>query len=196
MGEKNDNGVIQTTTEPNENNEYSEIITGKNVIKTFFMNVSNWWKSTNFFIWWKDIFNFFAFKREMREEKKDADSIFNKLKMKTNLIGNVVYTQYNFSDNDLMWADYDSQKMCMRKFKEIAEYFTEKIMWGEYVVGDVMNFTTETGEPTMSYMYIFKYEPILFSWKGLFKWIGIILGVGAIISVIVLVSIFILYGNL
>lgn len=190
MKEKMDNGVIKTIDAEIEKKENTVEMTGGNVIKTFFSNISAWWKSTGFYIWWEDIFNFFRFRKEIREEKKDKNSFFNKLNLKTNTIGNVVYAQYNFSDNDLMWADYDSQKMCMRKFKEIAEYFTDKIMWGEYVIGDVMNFTTESGEPTMSYMYMFKYEPMLFSWKGVFKWIGIMIGIALVIAGIIVGCIF------
>ncbi len=184
MEEKFDTGVIQTIEEK-ENPESTVNITSKNAIEEFFSNISYWWKNTKFVIWWEDIFNFFRFKKEIQEEKNDKDSIFNKLKLKTNTIGNVVYTQWNFSDNDLMWADYDTQKMCMRKFKEISDYFINKIMWGEYVSGDVMNFVTDNGEPTMSYMYMFKYEPQLFSWKGLFKWIGVIMGIALLIAGII-----------
>lgn len=175
-----DNGVIKHVQQTANSNDEVEV-SFEDVKESYKSRFSESLRESKFVIWWMDIINYFRFKREIKEEKQEPNSKFNKLNLKTNKLGNIVYTQYDFSDNELMWADYNVYDMYMKKFADIWKYFTEDILWGDYVSGDVLNFTTEEGEPTMSYMYMFKYEPILFTWKGLFKWFGIILGMVALI---------------
>lgn len=195
MRKKQVNRKIKQISENIETKQISEDELGidysfRDVMKSWKSDIREWWHSTSFVIWWLDIINFFRFTKEIKDEEKDSDSIFNKLKFKTNKFRNVVYRQYNFSDNELMWADYDVQKMAVNKYKEFAKYFYETIMWGEYIISDIMNFSTPEGEPTMSYVYMFKYSPKLFTFRGLFKWIGIILGCCALLASLVLLYIF------
>lgn len=165
--------------------EIGSVYLFRDVLNSWESDIREWWYSTSFVIWWLDIINFFRFIKEIKEEEKDSESIFNKLKFKTNKFRNVVYRQYNFSDNEFMWADYDVQKMVVNKYKEFAKYFYETIMWGEYIITDIMNFSTAEGEPTMTYVYMFKYSPKLFTFKGLFKWMGIILcGCGLLVLLV------------
>lgn len=162
----------------------------RDVINSWKEDIREWWYSTSFVIWWMDIINFFRFTKEIKEEENDSESIFNKLKFKTNKFRNVVYRQYNFSDNELMWADYDVQKMAVNKYKEFAKYFYETIAWWEYIISDIMNFSTPEGEPTMTYVYMFKYSPKLFTFRGLFKWIGIALSGCVLVGCLVWLYIF------
>ena len=55
----------------------------------------------------KDVINFFKFKRAMKSEFYRRDSKFNQFKLKINTLGNVVYMQLNCTDEDLMNANYE-----------------------------------------------------------------------------------------
>ena len=85
----------------------------------------------------KDLTNFFKFKREMKREFYKRDSKFNRFKLKINTIGNVVYMQLNCTDEDLMNANYDSETMVMRKIQPVVEYLSRELDWGDYLTPQI-----------------------------------------------------------
>lgn len=106
----------------------------------------------------RDLKYFFEFRRQMKKFAKDPYSEFNKLGLKVNRFGNIVYTQLNCSDNDFMNAGYNHAKMIEMKSRKIIDYFNE-LDWGDYVTLQVQNFEdAETHEPSLSYGLLFIYN--------------------------------------
>lgn len=108
-----------------------------------------------------DIVNFFHFKKEMKNEYYTRDSSFNKYHLKLNKWGNIVYTQLNCTDEDLMNANYDSEYMVQMKLRPIIHYLNTEMRWGEYLHLQITNFVDEeTNEPSLSYGILFVFMPI------------------------------------
>ena len=122
----------------------------------------------NLFVAYKDIINAFKFRKEMKNKEKNLDSEFKELGLSVNWLGNVVYTQVNCTDRELVDADYSINDMVMKKLKPYVDYFG-KLQWGEYLIPQVSNLQDETGEMTLSFLFLFVYEPIVFTFGKLFK---------------------------
>lgn len=113
---------------------------------------------SRFFQGFRDIGNFFRFRREMKALFKLRDSKFNKHGLHINRFGNILYTQINCSDNDFMNANYDYERMVTMKLQPIIDYLSEELNWGDYLTMQVQNFIDEeTGEPSLSYGILFIY---------------------------------------
>lgn len=142
----------------------------------------------------RDIINFFKFKKEIREEIKNPHSKFNAFGLNRNKLGNVLYIQCDFVDSDFMGADYNNERMVMNYLKPIIMYLNDDIRWGEYLDIQISQFYDEDELPTYSYAVEFLYIFQKFSFKWLFKWISIILGVGVSFFVLLkIISIFLTF---
>ena len=107
-----------------------------------------------------DIKNFFKFKKEVKREFYTRDSKFNKFKLKRNWLGNIIYVQLDFSDEDLMNANYDSETMVMRRLQPIIEYLSRELDWGDYLTPQISNFIDEDENPSLSYGVLFIFTPV------------------------------------
>ena len=105
--------------------------------------------------WFKDLSNFFKFKRQIKKEIKRRDSTFNKLKLKQNWLGNIVYVQIDCTDEDLMNANYNAEAMLDIKLKPIVSYLSGELGWGDYLVPQVSNFVDEDENISLSYGVLF-----------------------------------------
>lgn len=105
--------------------------------------------------WFKDLSNFFKFKRQIKKEIKRRDSTFNKLKLKQNWLGNIVYVQIDCTDEDLMNANYNAETMLDIKLKPIVSYLSGELGWGDYLVPQVSNFVDEDENVSLSYGVLF-----------------------------------------
>lgn len=105
--------------------------------------------------WFKDLSNFFKFKKEIKREIKRRDSTFNKLKLKRNWLGNIVYVQIDCTDEDLMNANYNAEVMLDIKLKPIVSYLSGELGWGDYLVPQVSNFVDEDENISLSYGVLF-----------------------------------------
>ena len=105
--------------------------------------------------WFKDLSNFFKFRRQIKKEIKRRDSTFNKLKLKQNWLGNIIYVQINCTDEDLMNANYNAEAMLDIKLKPIVSYLSGELGWGDYLVPQVSNFVDEDENITLSYGILF-----------------------------------------
>ena len=103
----------------------------------------------------KDFINFIKFKKQIKQEFKRRDSLFNKLNLKKNWLGNVVYLQLNCSDEDLMNFNYDEESMVMGKLKPVVNYLSSELNWGDYLQMQVSNFVDEDGNKSLSYAILF-----------------------------------------
>lgn len=119
----------------------------------------------NIFIAIKDIINFFVFRREMKILDIGSDEEFKNLKLKRNWLGNVVYAQIDCSDRELVDADYSIYDLSMKKMQPYIDFFN-KLKWSEYLVPEIANLQDEDGEITLSFLFLFVYRPIVFTfWK-------------------------------
>lgn len=107
-----------------------------------------------------DIKNFFKFKKDVKREFYLRDSKFNKFKLKRNWLGNIIYVQLDFSDEDLMNANYDSETMVMRRLQPIIEYLSRELDWGDYLRPQISNFIDEDENPSLSYGVLFIFTPV------------------------------------
>lgn len=105
--------------------------------------------------WFKDLSNFFKFRRQIKKETKRRDSTFNKLKLKQNWLGNIIYVQIDCTDEDLMNANYNAEAMLDIKLKPIVSYLSGELGWGDYLVPQVSNFVDEDENITLSYGILF-----------------------------------------
>ena len=105
--------------------------------------------------WFKDLSNFFKFRRQIKKEIKRRDSTFNKLRLKQNWLGNIIYVQINCTDEDLMNANYNAEAMLDIKLKPIVSYLSGELGWGDYLVPQISNFVDEDENITLSYGVLF-----------------------------------------
>ena len=105
--------------------------------------------------WFKDLSNFFKFRRQIKKEIKRRDSTFNKLRLKQNWLGNIIYVQIDCTDEDLMNANYNAEAMLDIKLKPIVSYLSGELGWGDYLVPQVSNFVDEDENITLSYGIFF-----------------------------------------
>ena len=105
--------------------------------------------------WFKDLSNFFKFRRQIKKEIKRRDSTFNKLKLKQNWLGNIIYVQINCTDEDLMNANYNAEAMLDIKLKPIVSYLSGELGWGDYLVPQISNFVDEDENISLSYGVLF-----------------------------------------
>jgi hypothetical protein len=166
--------------------------TFRDVLQNWKHQFLEWYYDLWIVIWFMDIINYFRFKKEFKEEDEEPESRFHELRLKRNKFGNVLYAQYNFTEKDLMYADYDVTKMVMRRVEKIVAYISETMGWGEYVSIDIKNFLDDKGDPTLSYGFVFQYMPKVFTFKGLFKFIGWALLAGGVAALICWVYSFLL----
>ena len=105
--------------------------------------------------WVKDLSNFFKFRRQIKKEIKRRDSTFNKLRLKQNWLGNIIYVQIDCTDEDLMNANYNAEAMLDIKLKPIVSYLSGELGWGDYLVPQISNFVDEDENITLSYGILF-----------------------------------------
>lgn len=109
--------------------------------------------------WFKDLSNFFKFRRQIKKEIKRRDSTFNKLRLKQNWLGNIIYVQIDCTDEDLMNANYNAETMLDIKLKPIVSYLSGELGWGDYLVPQISNFVDEDENPSLSYGILFVFTP-------------------------------------
>lgn len=102
-----------------------------------------------------DFKNFFVFRKEISRELAEPKSGMNTLGIKRNWLGNILYTQINCTDADLMNSDYDFNRMVMMKLKPIIQYLGQDLGWSDYLVPQVSNFVDENDNPSLSYGVLF-----------------------------------------
>lgn len=144
---------------------------------------------SRFFQGFRDIGNFFRFKREMKALYKLRDSKFNKYNLHINKFGNILYTQINCTDNDFMNANYDYDRMVMMKLQPITDYLSEELNWGDYLTLQIQNFVDEeTGEPSLSYgiLFIFTGYSMTMAKAFWFALFGLLLLAGGITALCIL----------
>lgn len=132
---------------------------------------------SNIVIAFKDIINAVKFRNEMKSLEMMEDEEFTNLDLHTNWLGNVVYTQVNFTDRELVDADYSIHTMVLRKMKKYVDFFN-KSNWSEYLYPQISNLQEEDGNITLTYMFLFVYKPIVFTFWKLIKFLLLLSAMG------------------
>lgn len=123
-----------------------------------------------------DVKNFFRFRKDIKRELAEPKSGMNSLGIKRNWLGNILYTQINCTDTDLMNAGYDFDRMIMIKLKPVVQYLGHDLGWSEYLVPQVSNFIDDDENPTLSYGILFVYTGYRMTMTKALFWILGILG--------------------
>lgn len=132
---------------------------------------------SNFVIAIKDIINAVKFRSEMKTLEMLEDEEFTNLDLHTNWLGNVVYTQINFTDRELVDADYSIHTMVLKRMQNYVDFFN-KHNWSEYLYPQVSNLQEEDGNITLTYMFLFVYKPIVFTFWKLIKFLLLVGAMG------------------
>ena len=105
-----------------------------------------------------DYLAFKRFKKDVKRELKDPNSLMNRLGIKQNWLGNILYTQLNCTESDFLSADYSYDRMLENKLKPIVNYLSGTLGWGDYLVPQISQFVDESGEKALSFgvMFIFQ----------------------------------------
>lgn len=131
----------------------------------------------NLVIAFKDIINAVKFRNEMKSLEMMEDEEFTNLDLHTNWLGNVVYTQVNFTDRELVDADYSIHNMVLKKMQKYVDFFN-KHNWSEYLYPQISNLQEEDGNITLTYMFLFVYKPIVFTFWKLIKFLLLLSAMG------------------
>lgn len=132
---------------------------------------------SNFVIAIKDIINAVKFRSDMKTLEMLEDEEFTNLDLHTNWLGNVVYTQINFTDRELVDADYSIHTMVLKRMQKYVDFFN-KHNWSEYLYPQVSNLQEDDGNITLTYMFLFVYKPIVFTFWKLIKFLLLVGAMG------------------
>ena len=134
-----------------------------------------------------DFINFIKFKRQIKKERKNPNSTFNKLKLKRNWLGNILYAQIDCDDTELMNFDYNIDRMVQKRLKPYSDYLGAELGWSDYITLDVRNFVDDENVPSLSYGVLFLFEPYsLTMTRAMWYLILNILLIGGIITAVTL----------
>lgn len=105
-----------------------------------------------------DYLAFKRFKKDIKRELKNPQSLMNKAGIKMNWLGNILYMQLNCTEQDFLSADYSYDRMLENKIMPIVQYLSSTLGWGDYLVPQISQFVDDDGEPALSFgvMFIFQ----------------------------------------
>ena len=126
-------------------------------------------KNNVFYYAYKDIVNFFSFRNQIKREKSNPQSKFNLLGLKTNWLGNCVYTQKVLSETQVLGDEKQRYIFLMDSTRRENSYFMQDLGWGEYLTFDLFNIVDEDTEiPTDTYAVVWKFTPFALGSSKLF----------------------------
>lgn len=108
--------------------------------------------------WIEDIASYMAFKKDIRRELKNPNSLMNKFKIKKNWLGNILYMQLDCTEQDFLSADYSYDRMLETKLAPVVEYLSSQLGWGNYLVPQISQFVDDDGETSLSFGVLFIFQ--------------------------------------
>jgi len=118
-----------------------------------------------------DIKNFLKFRREILDLKKDPNSKFNKLGLKVNKLGNVVYTQKIMDRNRVIGLNDRQKNLYLIDVSQTEHnYLFDELLWGEYLLTEFIDFADEEGNMSGYYGITFTFTPMTIN-NPRFYWI-------------------------
>lgn len=116
----------------------------------------------------KTLKEFFAFRKEVKDEMKDPETEFNKFGLSINKFGDVIYKQYDFDDSDFMSADYNDEKMLMTRVTKVLKYFDD-MGWDNLIMTIQQFYNVDF--PTKSFCVTFKFDGANDAVNGILNWV-------------------------
>ena len=130
-----------------------------------------------------DIRSFRIFKKDVKRELADPESLMNKYKIRRNWLGNIIYMQLNCTEADFRNFDYDTDRMVIGKIKPVVEYLGTELGWSDYLVPQISNFVDDEGATTLSYGILFIFTPYQMTFtKALVAIATTLLGIGGLVT--------------
>lgn len=119
-----------------------------------------------------DIYNFLQFKKEIKAVANDPRSMFNKLGLKVNWLGNIVYTQ-KIMDEDRVRYFNDRQKnnYLIEVTQTEHDYLFVEMNWAEYLVTNFIEFSDENDNQSGYYGVTFKFTPLSLTNSRVYKFL-------------------------
>ncbi len=111
---------------------------------------------------------FFKFRRTMKYLERHNDDEFFKYGFATNMLGNIVYTQLNLTEKEIIDTGYNPINAVYKRIKPHIEYFCD-YEFGDYLTPQISNFQDENGDISLSYLVLYMFTPLKFSFARLFK---------------------------
>lgn len=125
-------------------------------------------KNCDLFLSIKDIYMFFKFRRTMKYLEKHNDEVFFKYGFATNMLGNIVYTQLNLTEKEIAEVGYNPIAAVQKKITPHIDFMCD-YDFGDYLTPQISNFQDEEGNVSLSYLVLYMFTPLRFSFSGLFK---------------------------
>ncbi len=108
-----------------------------------------------------DVKNFLKFRKEIKDLKRDPNSKFNKLGLKVNWLGNIVYTQKIMDHNRVIGLDERRKNLYLIETTTPEHtYLFDELVWGEYLVTEFIDFSDEQGNISGYYGITFTFTPM------------------------------------
>lgn len=108
-----------------------------------------------------DVKNFIKFRKEIMGLKSDPNSLFNKMGLKVNTIGNVVYTQKIMDYNRVIGLNDRQKNLYLIDATQLEhDYLFDKLLWGEYLITEFIDFSDEDGNMSGYYGVTFTFTPM------------------------------------
>ena len=128
--------------------------------------LSRWWLIRVFqkeisalYICLLDIRNFLLFRKRIKALELDPESDFNKLKLKSNKLGNILYSQILLDETRMQYPEKQKMTYIWEFIRPQHDYLFYKLFWGEYLITEIQEFTDEEGHVSRCYGITYTFQP-------------------------------------
>jgi hypothetical protein len=132
----------------------------------------------------RDIENYADWIKTIKREQKNPKSKFNQFKLNRNYFYNV-YTIVSLDDADADAPDAVKKVKVAEQLNGIHRYLDEELGFAECLVPEFNQFQDDRGNPTLSYLIMYRFAFNKLSLQWLLRWLFLI-GVAATIAIIYL----------
>lgn len=147
-----------------------------------------WYK--NLKLYFRDLHNYFLFKKDMKAEFANPNSLLNKYNVKQNWLKNVLYFQVNIG-NEFDYANpgITSDMRIEQVFKNtepLVNRLTDfrELNWGEYLSVDMQTLADENGHPSLTYGVVYYFYPLYLTVGRTIRYLLFLIGAGIVGSLI------------
>lgn len=115
-----------------------------------------------------DIHNFIVFRKQIKALESDPKSDFCKLKLKSNKLGNILYSQVLLDETRMQYPEKQKMSYIWQLILPQHDYLFYKLFWGEYLITEIQEFTDETGHVSRCYGITYTFHPEALGNKKIF----------------------------
>ena len=106
-----------------------------------------------------DIHNFLKFRKQIKALELDPESDFCKLKLKSNKLGNILYSQILLDETRMQYPEKQKMTYIWELIRPQHDYLFFKLFWGEYLITEIQEFTDEKGHISRCYGITYTFQP-------------------------------------